>query len=133
MFFVNILIETARKNDFERQKFGSLVASVADHNSLVSSATNINAGGDLRALFDEIRDNFKAIIFGDLMYEVGDVDVLSSRSDFSGDEDLTMTTASFDGDTGIRIGGEIGIKNSIGDAVAKFVRVPRRNAFGGAI
>lgn len=62
-----------------------------------------------------------------------DVNVVSSRSNFAGDEDLTVSTTGFDGDASIRIDGEMSIKDGIGDLVAEFVWMFRRDAFCCAI
>ncbi len=126
------LIKTASKNDFAREEFRGFVGGVANHNSLVTGTASIDALSNLGALLNDVDGNFE-IIAGNTVDDSRNINILCTRSNFAGDEDLAMPAADLNRDARIRILLEIGVEYGIRNLVAELVGVFRRDAFGGAI
>ena len=108
MFFVNKLVKTTRKDDFEGEKLFGFFAGVTDHDSLVAGATSVDALGDFWGLFNDFGVDF-VVFSGDAVDDFFDVNVVCCRSDFSGDKNDTVSATSFGSNASVGIGLEVGV------------------------
>ena len=144
--------ELVGEADRERHQFLCFLHGITEHHALVASTLlvvflafgglGVNALGDIRRLL--IHGNeYGAALVVELEVRVHVADVLdgvagnfleinnSLGGDFAGNDDETGIHERFAGDAALRVLGEAGVEDGVGNLVGDLVRVAFRNRFGG--
>ena len=150
--FLDFGHELVGEADRERHQFLGVVASVTEHHALVASTLfccvlafgclGVNALGDIRRLLVHSDEHGAALVI-ELQVWVHVADVLdgvagnflkinnSLGGEFATDDDEACVYERFACDTAVRVLGEAGVEDGVGNLVGDLVRVAFRNRFGG--
>ena len=137
-----------RIKDRRRHQFGGLGAGIAEHHALVAGALVLVAGGvdalgDIgRLVVDQAIDR-RALPMKIVLLVADLADRLARHVDqqlrgdrgraagFAGEDDAVGRGQRFDAAARLRLGGEEGVDDRVGDAVANLVGVPFRHRLAG--